>query len=159
MQILQRVVGIHLNTCLVEQLHGKLVGVALLVDNASDTGVDDHLCANNARLVCAVQGCTLQRYAKTRCLQDCVLLSMNGIAKFVTSATCNAQFFAHALALISAGLHPLWCAVVAGCQNAIVLYDDCANVTVCFVATGPLGNVVRKFHKSFVPFVHKYTLP
>ena len=76
----------------VTRLHGhpylKLKGSGTLVA-IIDSGIDYHLTTYHARLMCAIQGCAVNRDTEFCGLRDGVLLGMNGIAKFEFGSARN----------------------------------------------------------------------
>src|SRR5699024_5060384 len=123
-----------------EHLAGELVRVALAVDHAGNAGIDDHLRADDAGLVRAVERGVLNGHAQLRRLDDGVLLGVDGVAKLVPRARGDALLFAHALAALNAGADARGRAVVAGGEYALVFDDHRADLAVGLIAAGPGGD-------------------
>ena len=87
---------------LFKYLQREFIRIANSVDNAPNTGVDDHLRANNAWLVRTIHGSPINRNTQFCSLDDSVLLSVNRIAKLVTGTGCDAQRAPHAFTFLNA---------------------------------------------------------
>lgn len=113
---------------------GEVVGVGLLVDDFADAGVDDHLGADDAGLVCAVESGAVYADAELGGLDDGVLLCVDGEAQLVPGAGGDAQISAHAFAFLFAAFDAGGGAVVAGGYDALVAHDDGTDVSVWLIA-------------------------
>ena len=85
-----------------QNLHSELVGIALLVYDAHDAGVDNHLGTDDAGLVAAVQRGSLDGDTHLGSLDDGVLFGVDGIAQFMPGAGRDVEFAAQAFALFHA---------------------------------------------------------
>jgi hypothetical protein len=59
-----------------EHLTGEIIPVPTLEKDFLDPGIDDHLCADHARLVCAVERCALDADAVKSSLDDGILFGV-----------------------------------------------------------------------------------
>ena len=150
----QAVVLLQANSRFVKQLHGKLVGIAVLVHYALYACVYYHFGAYHAGLMSAVQRGAFQHYAQPRRLNYGVLLGVDGIAKLQTGAAGNIVFHTQTLSPFLTAFYPFGGAVVAGGEYAFVFDDYRPYLSVRLVAAGPRSHLLRQLHKPFVPLVH-----
>src|SRR3972149_11993033 len=116
-------VGNNLDPRFLDHLLRQGVGIAVLKDDLLHARINDHLRADAARLVRAVERCAFDACAVFGGLDDRVLLGMEPAAYLVPLAGRNAEFFPQASAL-SAVLHAGGSAVVAGSEDISVLHDN-----------------------------------
>lgn len=69
-----------------KELDKGIVGVFAEADEPFDTGIDQHLGAENAGRMGAVEDRPFEAYPVERCLDDAVLLGVDGPADFMTGA-------------------------------------------------------------------------
>ena len=138
----------------IEDFQREFVRITLLIHNAGDAGIDDHLGAYAAGLMRAVERSAVNRYAELCRLNDGVLLSMDGIAKLGTRAGLDAQLTAHALTAFLAGFEACRRAVIAGGHDALILHDDAADAPAGYKAACPCSDDMRHLHEPLIPFIH-----
>lgn len=102
-------------------MHGKFVGVTLLVDDARNAAVYYHFGADRARLVRAVQRGAHDAHSHTGSLNDGVLLGVRGVAQFVLRSAGYVELAAKTLALFLARLDSATGAVVTGGEDSLIL--------------------------------------
>jgi hypothetical protein len=103
--------------------NGIGVRIGIDIDDMFYAGVDNHFCAQNARLVGAVEGGAGGLDAVNGGLDDRVLLGMDGAAFFVHCAGGNVLGNAHAANIQAMGKASR-SAVVTGGQNPIVTNNN-----------------------------------
>ena len=130
------------------------VWIAVLKDDLLDARVDDHLCADAARLVRAVERGAFDARAVFGGLDDRILLGMQSAAYLVPLAGRNAELFAQAPA-VSAVLYAGGGAVIPRGENVPVFHDNGPDLPP--QARGAPLHEVRDLHEIFVPgwSIHK----
>src|SRR3990170_5349369 len=132
------------------------VGIAVLKDDLFHARINDHLRADAARLVRAVERCAFDAGTVFGGLDDRVLLGMEPAAYLVPLAGRNAEFFPQASAL-GAVLNAGGRAVVAGSKDISVLHDNGPDLPA--EARGAPLHEVRDLHEIFIPGRTGHDLP
>lgn len=96
----------------------------------------------------AIKGGALQRKSEFCRLNYGVLLGVDGVAHLLSGAGGNAHYFAYALRSFLTGRNALRGAVITGSQNALVSYDNGADLAVWFEAAAPAGDQLCHIHES-----------
>lgn len=130
--LLQVVVLFHFDARFPEQFQTEVVGIAIFEHYPFDSRIYNHLCTYGARLVCAVKRCPVNGNAQLCRLDYRVLLRVDRITYLVTGTRRNAQLYPDTFALFHATQNAAARAVVTGRQNALVLGDYGAHVSVRF---------------------------
>ena len=107
-------------------LLGQFVRIALLDDDPSDPGIDDHLRADNAGLSGAVKSRALYGLSKAGSLDDSVLLRVQASAKLMTLTGWNAHLLEQAPRMVAVR-YPFWDPVVSCSHDPVVFYDNRAD--------------------------------
>src|SRR3990172_11318531 len=124
------------------------VGIAVLKDDLFHARIDDHLRADAARLVRAVERCAFYACAVFGGLDDGVLLGMEPAAYLVPLAGRYAEFFPQASAVIAV-LHAGGSAIIPCGEDIFVLHDNGPDLSP--EAGGAPLHKVRDLHKIFIP--------
>ena len=135
-------------TRLFGHLLGQFVRIALLDDDPLDAGVDDHFRADDAGLRRAVQRASLDAAAHAGRLDDGVLLRVQAPAQLVHLAGGHVELLAQAAGLFAVP-DALGYAVVAGGDDAVILYDDRPHPSA--QAGAALTGELRHFHEVLIP--------
>jgi len=135
-------------TGLFQHLGGEGVGVAVFEDEVLHACVDDHLGADAAGLVCAIERCAFDVRPVLGRLDYGVLLGMEPAADLVPLAGGDAELLTQApavQAVCNAGRRT----IVARGKDVFVLHEHCAHLAA--ETGGALLHQVRNFHEIFVP--------
>ena len=125
----------YFNPSLGKKSKSSIVWIALVVHHTGDLGVDQHLGAQDAGLVCAVEGGSFYAHTVKGSLDYGVLLGVNGPTELVASAAGHS--FAGTSGLVAV-LEACGRAVVSCCQQPLVLDEECSHLV--SKAGGPLGD-------------------
>src|SRR5215208_3012700 len=126
------------------ELHGKRIRIATDVADLFDAGVHDHLYAEQAWLMGAVEDRVAHRDAVVGSLDDGILLGMQR-ALTTLSPVYNANKASYVLAMG----HPRRATVVAGSKNPLVADHDCPDSQ---TRTGRAGrDLVGDAHEVLIP--------
>ena len=96
------VVFFYFDVGLVKKFHREFVRIAVLVDDARYTRVDNHFRADYARLVGAVERRSVYGDTQLSGLDNSILFGVDGITKLVSSTRFDTQFYAQTLAFLYA---------------------------------------------------------
>jgi len=124
------------------------IRIPILIDHLLNSCINDHLRANNTRMVRAVKGRSPDLDAMVGSLDNRILLGMKTAAELVPFSGRDPLFLAEATD-IQAVFHPGGSSVVTGGQNLLILDEDSPHLPP--QASGPLGDEVSNIHKIFFP--------
>jgi hypothetical protein len=110
-----------------DKINRQLVGVAVMVDDARDTGVNDHFGTSGARLVRAVQSRPFDGYAVQGRLDDGILLGMQAPAELVALAGGNIVGRAETANIAAVGQSTGRAIVTTG-KHAFIFNNNCAHL-------------------------------
>ena len=106
---------------------GKVIGIALLIDNFSDARIDQHFKTNAAGQGGAEEGCTIDADAVECCLDDGVLLRMKATAQLMPLAGRDLLQLSDTANLFAVR-KSCGNAIVAGCQYPLIFYHNSTNL-------------------------------
>src|SRR3972149_8823108 len=141
-------VGNNLDPRFLDHLLRQSIGIAVLKDGLLHARINDHLRADAARLVRAVERCAFYACAVFGGLNDRVLLGMEPAAYLVPLAGRYAEFFPQASA-VSTGLHAGGSSVIPCGEDISVLHDNGPDLPP--EAGGAPFHEMRDLHEIFVP--------
>ncbi len=138
----------YLDTGLFQHLPCQGIRITVLIDHLLDACVDEHLRANNARVICTVQDGSPDFNPVVCSLDDRILLGMKAAAELVSFPRRDPLLLAKATD-IQAVFQPGWSSVVTRGQNLLVFDEDSPYLSP--QTGGPFGDEVSNVHEIFFP--------
>ena len=133
---------------LFQHLHRQDIRIAILIDHLLNSCINDHLRANNARMVRTIQGSSPDLDAMVGSLDNRILLGMKAAAELVSLSGRNSLFLSEATN-IQTVFHPGRSSIVTCGQNLLILDEDSPHLSP--QAGGSFGNEVSNIHEIFFP--------
>lgn len=131
-----------------EELHGKFVGIRVLVNNLFDARIDEHFGAHDARLRVYVDRRTFDVDTIARSLQERILFGVESTANLVALPRRHTELLAQAPrfgTMAKTGGH----SVIARGKDAAILYDDRPYRTA--QARSACCHLFGKLHEVLIP--------
>ena len=138
-----------LHICFFQNRLGKFIRVFPSEYNTLDTCIHQHFCTDHTGLQSNIDCRTFCAYADFRRLNDSVLFCVQGTAQFMALTGRDIQSCSFATADFCTMLQSGRRTVIACCNNTIVLYNNCTNLSAqtsrsCFYD-------ICDFHEIFIP--------